>query len=91
MGYWRDTGARLSTRHASFCVEEFDYLDSGSVNPALRTPAPKKRKSHRQLPEYATWIQIAHASQQELQSFIARLQSSQNSRCGAWGHATPPQ
>ena len=77
MGYWRDTGAGLSTRNASFCLEEFEYLDSDSVNPALRTPATKKRKSHRQLPEYATWMQNAHTSQQRLQSFIAELATSE--------------
>ncbi|KAL4985770.1 pyridoxal phosphate-dependent transferase [Aspergillus falconensis] len=77
MCYWRDTGAGLSTRHASFCLEEFEYLDSDSVNAALRTPAPKKREPHRQLPEYSTWIQNAHARQRELQSIIARLATSE--------------
>jgi cystathionine gamma-synthase len=77
MGYWRDTGAGLSTRHASFCLEELDYLDSDSVNPKLRTPALQKRTHCRQLPAYAAWIQTAPASQHELQSFIARLASSE--------------
>ncbi|KAJ5093187.1 pyridoxal phosphate-dependent transferase [Penicillium angulare] len=78
MGYWRDTGAGISTRHASFCLEEFDYLDSDSVNPALRTPAPRKRNSHRGLPEYATWMQNAPANQKRLQSFIAQLATSEH-------------
>ena len=77
MGYWRDTGVGLATRHASYCLEEFDYLDSESVNAALRTAAPKKRKSHRQLPEDATLMQNAHTSQQELQFFIAQLAVSE--------------
>ncbi|KAF5859909.1 hypothetical protein ETB97_002223 [Aspergillus alliaceus] len=42
MGFWRDFGDGISPRHAAFCLELFDYLDSDSTHPILRTPAPRK-------------------------------------------------
>jgi len=77
MGYWRDTGAGLSTRHASFCLENFDYLKSEAVNPELRTPAPKKIESHRQMPGYSTQMQNEEANKQVIQTFIAQLATSE--------------
>jgi hypothetical protein len=31
MGFWRDTGTGISTRHAEFCLSQFDYLVSDSA------------------------------------------------------------
>ncbi|KAE8330164.1 pyridoxal phosphate-dependent transferase [Aspergillus sergii] len=39
MALWRDTDSGLSTRHATYYLEEFDYLDSDSSEPTFRTPA----------------------------------------------------
>lgn len=72
MGYWRDTGARLSTRHASFCLEEFDCLDSDSVNQASRTPVPKKRNLTGSCQSMRLGCRM-----RELQSFIAQLATSE--------------
>ncbi|PIG80112.1 hypothetical protein AARAC_011650 [Aspergillus arachidicola] len=55
MAFWRDTGSGLSTRHAEFCLEEFDYLDSDSSTPAYRTPASRKRCRGKTL-ESLIWI-----------------------------------
>ncbi|KAE8350361.1 pyridoxal phosphate-dependent transferase [Aspergillus coremiiformis] len=72
MAFWRDTGSGLSTRHAEFCLEELEYLDSDSANPKYRTPAPQKRRRG-ETPQSLTWMRVAAANMQEVKSFLANL------------------
>ncbi|KAF7585982.1 hypothetical protein BBP40_009754 [Aspergillus hancockii] len=77
MGFWRDTGSGLSTRHAEFSLEELDYLDSDSATVlAYRTPAPRKR-SRNKTPQSLPWMRAATASVHELKSFIAYIATSE--------------
>lgn len=76
MAFWRDTGTGLSTRHAEFCLNELQYLDSDSSNPELCTPASQKR-DHRQMPHSLTRIQSAASSVGELKAFLAHLATSE--------------
>lgn len=72
MAFWRDTGTGLSTRHAEFCLEEFQYLDSDSLTPEFCTSAPQKR-NYRQVPHSLARIQSAASTVDELKAFLAKL------------------
>lgn len=76
MAFWRDTGTGLSSRHAEFCLEEFQYLDSDSLTPEFCTSAPQKR-NHRQVPHYVARIQSAASRVDELKAFLANLATSE--------------
>ncbi|GMG12840.1 unnamed protein product [Aspergillus oryzae] len=76
MAFWRDTGSGLSTRHAEFCLEEFDYLDSDSSTPAYRTPASRKR-CRGKTPESLIWMRAAARDSHEVKSFLADLATSE--------------
>ncbi|CRG91683.1 cystathionine gamma-synthase [Talaromyces islandicus] len=66
MGFWRDTGAGLSTRHAEFCLSQFDYLDSDSTTTkALRTLATRKSPD--------SLAPISSSAADEVKSVIAEL------------------
>lgn len=71
MGFWRDTGTGLSSRQAIFCLQEFEYLDSDSGNPTLRSPAPRKRNRCQDMETFET------DSMQEVKSSIAKLATSE--------------
>jgi cystathionine gamma-synthase len=46
MGFWRDTGTGISTRHAEFSLSQFDYLVSDSATTkAFCTVATRKSPS----------------------------------------------
>ncbi|THC92703.1 hypothetical protein EYZ11_007810 [Aspergillus tanneri] len=76
MAFWRDTGSGLSTRHASYCLEELDYLDSDSSEPKFRTPAPQKRSRH--LSQQSLMLtQSADDSMDEVKSLLAKLATSE--------------
>ncbi|KAE8136498.1 pyridoxal phosphate-dependent transferase [Aspergillus pseudotamarii] len=76
MAFWRDTGAGLSTRHATYCLEELDYLDSDSSEPTFRTPALQKR-SCRQSQQSVMLTQSADSSMGEIKTFLAQLATSE--------------
>lgn len=76
MAFWRDTGSGLSTRHAEFCLEEFDYLDSDSATPAYRTPALRKR-CRSETPASLTWMRAAAGNSHEVKSFLASIATSE--------------
>lgn len=76
MAFWRDTGAGLSTRHATYCLEELDYLDSDSSEPTFRTPALQKR-SRRQSQQSVMLTQSADSSMDEIKTFLAQLATSE--------------
>lgn len=76
MAFWRDTGTGLSTRHAEFCLEEFQYLDSDSLTPEFCTSAPQKR-NHRQVPHSFARILSAASRMDELKAFLAKLATSE--------------
>ncbi|KAK7404146.1 hypothetical protein QQX98_010050 [Neonectria punicea] len=74
MGAWMDTGAGMSTRHAEFCLEHFNFLASGSSIPAFRTSAPVIG------PDYLTakkWFPQGSRDLQDLQTRIAQLTTSE--------------
>lgn len=75
MAFWRDTGTGLSSRHAKFCLEELDYLDSDSPKSEFCTPAPQKRNQH-QIPPLLTMVQTAATSMNGLKAFIRQLATS---------------
>lgn len=76
MAFWRDTGSGLSTRHAEFCLEELDYLDSDSDAIEYRTPSPRKR-CRGEIPRSLTWMRAAVANKHEVKSFLANLATSE--------------
>ncbi|QMW33008.1 hypothetical protein G4B84_008439, partial [Aspergillus flavus NRRL3357] len=76
MAFWRDTSSGLSIRHAEFCLEEFDYLDSDSSTPVYRTPASRKR-CRGKTPESLIWMRAAARNSHEVKSFLADLATSE--------------
>lgn len=74
MTFWRNTGSGLSTRHATYCLQEFHYMVSDSSNPDFQTSAPKKQDPDRA--EDTTWLHSATTTMLELKSFIAQLATS---------------
>jgi cystathionine gamma-synthase len=75
MAFWRDTGSGLSTRHAEFCIGEFEYLDCDSKNPDFQSPAPSKR-GHHGIPQTLACVQNAANSMPGLKSVIAKQANS---------------
>ncbi|KPM41498.1 hypothetical protein AK830_g5104 [Neonectria ditissima] len=73
MSVWMDTGAGMSTRHAEFCCDHFDFLASVSSIPSFRTSASAtgldlltKERS-----------QLGSKDLQDLQTRIAQLTASE--------------
>lgn len=73
MIFWRNTGSGLSTRHGTFCLQEFDYMESDFSDPDFRAGAPQKRAPDR---AEDAWMQSAITTMLELRSFIAHLATS---------------
>lgn len=73
---WRDTGSRLSTRHAEFCLEVLDYLSSASSNKDLCTGAHRKG-NHHSLPQSLSWVEAAEDSVDGVKSNLARIATSE--------------
>ncbi|GFF45535.1 probable cystathionine gamma-synthase [Aspergillus lentulus] len=70
MGFWRDTGTGISTRHAEFCLSQFDYLVSDSATTkTFCAVAARKRPS--------PLAEIPSAAAEELKSVIAGLATGQ--------------
>ncbi|RFU29334.1 hypothetical protein B7463_g7019, partial [Scytalidium lignicola] len=72
--YWRDTGDGISTRHAEFCLDRLDYLQSESTNPTFCTPPIRFTIAETRL---ATPCSSGVAERRVLQEFIADLTSSE--------------
>jgi cystathionine gamma-synthase len=70
MGFWRDTGTGISTRHAEFCLSQFDYLvpDSATTK-AFCTVATRKSPS--------LLAEIPSAAAGEVKSVIAGVATGQ--------------
>lgn len=77
MGLWRDTGTGLSSRHAEFCLEQFDYLDSYSDSSKPEYQARAQKTHHSQSLQSFARVKSASASLQEVQFFIAKLATSE--------------
>ncbi|KAB8201771.1 hypothetical protein BDV34DRAFT_228963 [Aspergillus parasiticus] len=73
MAFWRDTGSGL---YATYCLEEFDYLDSTSSEPTFRTPALQKR-SRCQSQQSVMSTQSVDSSMGEIKTFLAQLATSE--------------
>ena len=76
MTVWRDTGTGMSTRNAPFCLEELDYLESKSPNPAFQTPASRERSSG-QVSQRLASVRSVAASIPVVKSFIAQMVTSE--------------
>ena len=76
MTFWRDTGTGMSTRNAPFCLEELDYLESKSPNPAFQTPASRERSSG-QVSQCLASVRSVAASIPVVKSFIAQMVTSE--------------
>lgn len=74
MGFWMDSGAGMTTRHAEFCLAHVDYLVSDSSDPAFKTPAPAKFPDDL-VPE--TRFQHGLGDMRDVQSRIAQLTTSE--------------
>ncbi|OJJ81830.1 uncharacterized protein ASPGLDRAFT_49797 [Aspergillus glaucus CBS 516.65] len=77
MTFWRNTGSGLSMRHATYCLQEFGYMESDSSNSEFQTSAPQKRAPDR-TPD-TTWIHSATTTMLNLKSFITQLATSNKS------------
>lgn len=78
MGFWMDSGAGMTTRHADFCLANFNCLasDSDSGDPAFKTPAPAKFPSDvHVLEEMQFWY--GAEDMKEVQTRIAQLTTSE--------------
>lgn len=76
MAFWRDTGTGMSTRHAPFCIEELDYLESKSPNPEFQTPASRGRDNG-QVSQLLASVCSAAASIPVVKSFIGKMVTSE--------------
>lgn len=76
MTFWRDTGTGMSTRNAPFCLEELDYLESKSPNPAFQTPASRERNNG-QVSQFLASVRSAAASITAVKSFIGKMVTSE--------------
>ncbi|KAK2744989.1 hypothetical protein FQN57_004119 [Myotisia sp. PD_48] len=74
MGFWRDTGTGISSRHAEYCLKRFDYLKSDADLPSLRSPALKERIKDPNL--ILTAVTTATAERLDIEMLIAKLASS---------------
>ena len=75
--FWRDTGDGITSRHAKYCHEWLQFLDSESENPVLQTRAAQSAS----MSVRSSQLMIRSALQEEvdIKTFIAKLASSDQS------------
>lgn len=72
---WMDTGAGITTRHADFCLKNFDLLESDSTVQSCGNPVPSRRSSGCRIPFELR--ESGLSDMQEIRERIAHLVTSE--------------
>lgn len=73
--FWRDTGSGISSRHAEYCHEWLDYLQSSSANPSFQIQPIKQNISDLEA-SFAS-LPCVIKEREAVKAFIAELATSE--------------
>lgn len=78
MGYWRDTGSGISSRHAEYLLKLFDKLESKSANSDYFTSSREEPGTEIEHPKWIHKLPSGQAEKQAVKELIAHLSTSES-------------